>query len=170
MHGPITIFVVLLVLAWIGGAIWFFMGPARAADRYVNELAASVTRRDDALLFRQLYRNKQPRNVVVAWVLTSFLSPTISYVYTRQWVRCLLSVLTLEGFGIWWLISIFSMPFEVMNINKRLADAAYADLRLARPELFSGAGDLAPRSPQGLNPQSLRQAGYLPHSEGPLPR
>ena len=162
MHGYFIVFVVLLLLAWVGGAIWFFSGPAKAADSYVNQLAESITRRDDAVLFRQLYRNKQPRNVVLAWSLTAFLSPSVSYIYSRQWVRCLLSAVTLWGFGIWWLASIFTMPFEVMNINKRLADEAYAELRLSRPELFAGAGTLEAPTPHGLNPEALRRAGYLP--------
>ncbi len=166
MHGYFMIFLVLLVLAWVGGAIWFFSGPAKAADSYVNQLAGSITRRDDAVLFRQLYRNKQPRNVVLAWVLTAFFSPTVSYIYSRQWVRGLLSVATLWGFGIWWLVSIFSMPFEVMNINKRLADEAYAELRLARPELFGGAGTREAPTPHGLNPEALRRAGYVRHDGG----
>ena len=53
MHGYFMIFLVLLVLAWVGGAIWFFSGPAKAADSYVNQLAGSITRRDDAVLFRR---------------------------------------------------------------------------------------------------------------------
>lgn len=178
MHGYFVTFLVLLLLAWVGGGIWFFLGPAKAAQRYVDELAGSITRRDDVVLFRQLYTNKQPRNVVLAWVLTAFLTPSISYIYSRQWVKCLLSAVTMEGLGIWWLVSIFSMPFEVMRVNKRLADAAYAELRLARPELFGGSGSLSPTTPQGLNPEALRQAGYhhaasaspqdapAPHSQG----
>lgn len=167
MHSLITIFIILLVIAWVGGAIWFFTGPAKSADRYVNELSASITRRDDAVLFRQLYRNKQPRSVVVAWVLTAVLSPTVSYIYSRQWVRCLLALVTLQGLGIWWLVSIFSMPFEVMKVNKRLADEAYSELRLARPELLGGSGSLLPPGPQGLNPEALRKAGYLEQTQDP---
>jgi hypothetical protein len=166
MHSFLSLFLVLLVLAWIGGSIWFFTGPAKVANRYVDELAESITRRDDVVLFRQLYRNKQPRNVVLAWALTAFLTPTVSYIYSRQSVRALLSLITLQGLGIWWLVSIFSMPFEIMNINKRMADEAYAQLRLARPELFGGAGTLVTPTPHGLNPEALRRAGYVRPADG----
>jgi hypothetical protein len=161
----IKVFVILLLLAWVAGGIWFFTGPAKAANRYVDELTASITRRDDAVLFRQLYRNKQPRNVVLAWVLTAFLSPTIAYIYGRQWVKMLLSFFTLQGAGVWWLVSIFSMPFEIMNLNKRLADQAYAELRLARPELFGGAGRVHNPNPNGLNPEALTRVGDMRRME-----
>lgn len=161
------VIIVLVIVVWVAAAIAFFLGPARAADRHADDLAASITRRDDVVLFRQLYRNKQPRSTLIAWVLTYFLTPTVSYIYSRQWVRSLLAFVTLQGFGIWWLVSIFSMPFEVMNINKRLADEAYAELRLARPEMYSGGGSLREPTPQGLNPQALRQAGYMPNSQVP---
>jgi hypothetical protein len=152
-------FFIVLVLAWLVGAVWFFMGPAKAANKYVESLSASITRRDDMVLFQQLYKNKGPRNVVLAWLLTTIFTPSISYIYSRQWVRCLLSFFTLQGFGIWWIVSIFSMPFEVMNINKRLADQAYAELRLARPEMLPGSGSIAAPSPHGLNPAVLEHSG-----------
>lgn len=158
------VFIILLVLCWAAGAFFFFVGPAKAANRYVDELSSSITKRDDAVLFRQLYKNKLPRNVLVAWLLTAFLTPSISYVYSRQWVRCVLATVTFEGLGLWWLVSIFSMPYEVMKINKHLADEAYAELRLARPEFFRHAGEVKPDLPGGLNPETAarveaRQAG-----------
>ncbi len=149
---------ILLLLAWGVGAVFLFVGPAKATNRYVDSLAASVTRRDDAVLFRQLYRNKQPRNLVLAWFLTALLTPTVGYIYSRQWVKMLLSIVTLEGLGVWWIVGCFTMPYEVMNYNKHLADEAYAELRLARPELFGSSGSLAQPTPSGLNPEALSAA------------
>ncbi len=128
-------FIVLLVI----GATWFFKGPAKRAEEYVNALSAQFPNEADRQLFMQMYQNKGPKNVVVAWLLTAILSPTISYVYQGKWSLAVISLLTLEGFGLWWIISLFTMPSEVMNHNKKLADLAYADLRLARPNAFAVA-------------------------------
>lgn len=80
-----------------------------------------------------MYLTKHPKSVVGAWILTSIFGPTISYRYQGEWVKALLTVITVEGLMIWWVISIFSMPIEVMRHNKRLADEAMVELRLARP-------------------------------------
>jgi hypothetical protein len=72
--------------------------------------------------------------VIVAWLLTAFLSPTISYAYRNKWGLAALAFVTFQGFGVWWLISIFTTPFEVMNQNKGLAEAAFTELKLARPQ------------------------------------
>ncbi len=125
--------VIVFVIAWILGAVWFFRGPAKAANRYIDNMCASLSNADDGALLKQLYVNKHPKNVLAAWLLTSIFSPTISYLYQGEFPKALVAFITLEGLGIWWLVSIFSMPAEVMRHNKRLADQAMADLRLARP-------------------------------------
>ncbi|PSL08504.1 hypothetical protein CLV30_101476 [Haloactinopolyspora alba] len=135
MGDVVVAFFVVLVLAWAAGAVWFFRGPARATDRCLEQKVLSIPDEHDQALFRQLYAAKRPRGVVVAWVLTAVLSPTVSYVYQREWPKALLALLTFQGFGLWWLVSIFTMPTEVMRHNKRLIDQAFVDLKLARPGL-----------------------------------
>ncbi len=129
-------FFVLLCLA----AFWFFRGPAKHAEDHLNALAGQITDPNDRVLFLQMYNSKSPKSVVLAWVLTAILSPTISYLYQGKWGLAAIAFFTLQGLGIWWIVSIFSMPSEVMGSNKRLADQAFNELRLARPNaLFVAA-------------------------------
>ncbi|WP_298323704.1 hypothetical protein [Haloactinopolyspora sp.] len=132
MGDLVGLFFVLLLLAWVAGAIWFFRGPARAADRHLDVALAAIADERDRILFRRMYQTRQPRSVVLAWILTTVLSPTISYVYQREWPKAVIALLTLQGFGIWWLVSIFTMPTEVMRHNKRLIDDAFTELQLVR--------------------------------------
>ncbi|MDH2909052.1 MAG: TM2 domain-containing protein [Candidatus Eremiobacteraeota bacterium] len=122
------------------GGIWFFRGPARRAEEYVNTLCAQFPNEADRQLFMQMYRNKGPKNVVIAWLLSAFLSPTVSYIYQGKWSLAIISFITLQGFFIWWIIALFTMPSEVLNLNKKLADMAYTELRVARPNAFVATG------------------------------
>ena len=117
----------------IAATVWFFVGPARHADDYVKMLTAQIGNVDDRVLFQQMYQVKHPKNVIVAWLLTAFLSPTISYAYRNKWGLAALAFVKFQGFGVWWLVSLFTTPFEVMNQNKGLAEAAFTELKLARP-------------------------------------
>jgi len=123
----------LLVLLLVA-VVWFFRGPAKASDEYVAMLAQQFPEQD-AILFRQMYLQKGGKSTVVAWLLTVFLSPTISYLYQGAWVKSILAFITLQGFGLWWVVSWFTMPLETMAQNKRAADDAMIQLRLMRPNL-----------------------------------
>lgn len=134
-------FFVLLCLA----AFWFFRGPAKHAEDHVNTLAGQIADPNDRVLFLQMYHSKSPKSVVLAWVLTAFLSPTISYLYQSKWGLAAIAFFTFQGLGVWWIVSIFSMPSEVMGSNKKLADQAFNELRLARPNaLLIAASVTAP--------------------------
>ncbi len=85
------VFIAVIIVAVIA----FFRGPARAADSDVNALSLQFQDPADSALFRNIYRTKQPKNVVVAWVLTVFLSPTISYIYQGKWGLAVIAFLTL---------------------------------------------------------------------------
>jgi len=127
------VFVLLFLAVIVAGTVWFFVGTAKHADDYVKMLQAQIGNIDDRVLFMQMYQVKHPKNVIVAWLLTTFLSPTIAYAYRNKWGLAALAFVTLQGFGIWWLVSIFTTPFEVMNQNKQFAEAAFTELKLARP-------------------------------------
>jgi hypothetical protein len=133
-------FLVLVFLAVVvAGTVWFFVGPAKHADDYVKMLQSQIGNVDDRVLFMQMYQVKHPKNVIVAWVLTTFLSPTIAYAYRNKWGFAALAFFTFQGFGVWWLVSIFTTPFEVMNQNKQFAEAAFTELKLARPNALHHA-------------------------------
>lgn len=130
----------------VAAIVWFFRGPAKRANEYVELLAGQIQNPDDRLLFTQLYRNKGPKDVIVAWFLNLLLSPTIAYLYLAKWGLAVISLLTFEGVGFWWLFNIFSMPSQVAALNKSLADQAITELRLARPGLvpITNVGFVAP--------------------------
>jgi hypothetical protein len=132
--GVAGLFGFIFLAAIVAGAVWFFVGPAKHADDYVNTLKAQLGNLEDQVLFQQMYMVKGPKNVFVAWLLAAILSPTISYAYRAKWGLAALAFVTLQGFGLWWIASIFSTPLEVMAQNKRLAEQAFTELRVARPD------------------------------------
>ena len=109
-----------------------------------------------------MYQARRPRNVLAAWVLTTALSPTVSYVYQREWPKAVIALLTLQGFGVWWLVSVFTMPTEVMRHNKRLIDDAFTELQLARP---SGTQQINVFTAGSDEHESTSAAGVLPQPE-----
>lgn len=137
----LIIFLGLLALL-IAAFVWFFKGPAKASDQYVAMLSQQFPEQD-ALLFRQMYLQKGGKSTVAAWLLTVFLSPTVSYLYQGAWVKSILAFITLQGFGVWWVISWFTMPLETMAQNKKAADDAMIQLRLMRPNLGSTTQPMA---------------------------
>lgn len=137
----------------VASAVWFFRGPATAADRYVDSLALQLQTPQDAALFRSVYKTKDPKSTTLAWLLTAFLSPTIGYVYQGKWVLAVVSFVTLQGFFVWWFIALFTTPLEVLVRNKRLADEAFNQVLLGR-----GGGYM--QIPQVIN---VNQYAYVPH-------
>ena len=132
-------FAAFIILA----AVWFFRGPATAADRYVDSLAAQFQNPADAALFRNVYRTKGPKSTTVAWLLTVLLSPTISYVYQGKWALAIISFVTLQGLLIWYFVAIFTMPLEVLAANRKLADEAFNQVMIGRPQAVISQPQLA---------------------------
>jgi hypothetical protein len=117
-------------IAIIVGIVWFFVGPAKHADDYVRMLKSQLGNIDDQVLFQQIYQVKGPKSVVLAWLLATFLSPTISYAYRGKWGLSALAFVTCQGLLVWWIVAIFTTPLEVMAQNKRFAEQAFTQLKL----------------------------------------
>jgi hypothetical protein len=148
VNGFVNILALGIFVLIIVAAVWFFRGPAQAADRYVNSLGSQFQNPADEMLFRQIYQTKGPRSTTVAWLLTTFLSPTISYLYQAKWALAVISFLTLQGLFLWWLASIFFMPAQVLATNKKLADEAFQQVLLSRgPGALGARGASAPMQP-----------------------
>lgn len=140
----------------VAAAVWFFRGPAKAAENYANGLAMSFQNPQQAALFRQIYATKGPKSTTVAWLLSVFLSPSISYVYQGKWALAVISFVTLQGLFVWYVVAIFTMPFEVVAANKKLADEAFQQVSLS-----SGLGAAQP-SQQII----IHQQAYMPPPYG----
>ena len=127
----------LAVWAAIGYAIYraLVVSPVRDMQSYVEALAIRFPNPADGALFKHIYQTKQPKDVLIAWLLTFFLSPTISYIYQNKWGLAVIAFLTFQGLGFWWLISWFTMPGEVIRYNKNLADQAFNELMMVRPQV-----------------------------------
>jgi hypothetical protein len=147
-----------LIAAVIASAIWFFRGPATAAERYVDTLALQLQNPQEAALFRNIYKTKDPKSTTVAWLLTAFLSPTIGYIYQGKWALAAISFLTLQGLFLWWIVGIFTTPIEVLQRNKRLADEAFNQVMLGRGA-YGHQGQVI----------NVNQYAYLPHPTGSAP-
>jgi hypothetical protein len=146
-----TVFVLGFLAFVVAAAVWFFRGPATASEKYVDGLALTLQNPNDAALFRQIYQTKGPKSTTLAWLLSLFLSPTISYVYQGKWALAVISFLTLQGLFIWYFVALFTMPFEVLAGNKKLADEAFQQVSLR------GYG---PGQGQQI---IIHQQAYLPH-------
>lgn len=154
----------LLFFGLIGLAFWgaialviyraLVISPVTAVREHVQALAARFANPADAVLFERTYAAKQPKSVLTAWLLTFFLSPTISYIYQNKWGLAVIAFLTLQGFGIWWLISWFTMPGEVARYNQLLADQAFNEIMMVRPLAYRQPPSTAPAASE--NPSSLR--------------
>jgi hypothetical protein len=135
---------VYLIVGFVGLAVWVLIGlliyralvtnPIRGTEEHVEMLAAHFSDPADAALFRRTYAAKQPKSVLAAWLLTFFLSPTISYIYQNKWALAIIAFLTFQGLGIWWVISWFTMPGEVARYNQLLADKAFNEIMMVRPQ------------------------------------
>jgi hypothetical protein len=141
------IFLLFFIGVWvaIGYAIYrgLIVSPVLAMQGYVDYLASRFPNAADGALFKNVYETKQPRNVLVAWLLTFFLSPTISYLYQNKWALAIIAFLTFQGFGIWWVISWFTMPGEVIRYNRNLADQAFNELMMVRPQVAQATAPAA---------------------------
>ena len=133
----------------VAATIAFFRGPARRSEEYANSISAQIPDPNDGALFLSLYRQKGAKNVIAAWLLSVFFSPTIAYLYLGENMKALLSFITLQGFFIWWIVSYFTMPIEALAKNKKAADDALVQLRLMRPQLYLNAAHAgqAPAAP-----------------------
>ena len=137
-NGGMATFIGLIIFAaFIAAIVAFFRGPAKRSEEYVKSLASNIADPNDAALLLSLYQQKGAKNVVLAWLLTAFFTPTIAYLYIGEMTKALLAFVTLQGFGVWWVVSWFSMPVEVLARNKKAADDALTQLRLMRPQLYA---------------------------------
>ena len=134
-NGMAAVIGLIIVVALIAAVVAFFRGPAKRSEEYVKTLASRIADPNDAALLMSLYQQKGAKNVVLAWLLTVFFSPTIAYLYIGETTKALIAFVTVQGFGMWWVISWFSMPLEVLARNKKAADDALTQLRLMRPQL-----------------------------------
>jgi hypothetical protein len=74
-------------------------------------------------------------------------------VYQGKWGLAVISFVTLQGLFIWYFVAIFTMPFEVVSANKKLADEAFQQVSLSR----GGYGM------QGGQQIIIHQQAYMPH-------
>lgn len=152
----------LAVFGLIGLAVWgtiafviyraLVISPIQRTQEHVEMMAAHFSNPSDAALFRRTYEAKQPKSVLAAWLLTFFLSPTISYIYQNKWALAVIAFLTFQGLGAWWVISWFTMPGEVARYNLLLADQAFNEIMMWR-----GPSQAAPTAPNAPPPLSSLQ-------------
>ena len=157
-NGMGTVIGLIIMAALIAAAVAFFRGPAKRSEEYIKTLVGSIADPNDAALLMSLYQQKGAKNVVLSWLLTVFLSPTVAYLYLGEMTKALLAFVTVQGFGAWWVISWFSMPLEVLARNKKAADDALLQLRLMRPQLY------VPMTPHQVQsaPSPAPLTGYVP--------
>lgn len=61
--------------------------------------------------------------------LIHFLSPIpFSLGYVGKWLEQFLFWITLGGFGIWWIILVFTIPKEIRNFNRKVALEVFRDI------------------------------------------
>lgn len=65
---------------------------------------------------RIAYANRRKSKVIYLWW---FLN--LHYAYVRLWLWLVAFLLTLGGFGVWWLVDLFRIPTILETYNKNLA-------------------------------------------------
>lgn len=123
-------------LALIG---FFFLGmilvgvkvmPCKRLEDHLNVLTEKLSPSDRNIFF-SLYHAKRPKAIETAAFLC-LLTPTASYLYQERYGLAILSLLTFEGCGLWWVWSFLFMEGDVARINIELANGAYAQIALMR--------------------------------------
>lgn len=135
----VELIIALVVVSMIASGVYVFMYLSKEANKHIDELIESLVNNEDKVLLRQLYSNQQPKNFMIAWIL-NFFGPWASYIYLGNWSLAVLSFITVYGLGLWWVAGWFILPFQCVNSNKRKADKAYTELRLARPDALRRNG------------------------------
>lgn len=109
---------VLLILALLAGAIQNFCFLVDEAEKLVVEAMLGMSRRE-AEAFYVLYRSCRPKNPAIAWFLAVGLGPLGAFAYLGRWGAAGAALVTLNGFGAWWIESWYSIPRLVLIENRR---------------------------------------------------
>ena len=110
----------ILVLALLAAAVNRALVAVSRADDIVFEATVGLDA-ERARRFYALYQQRGPKNVALAWILSVVLGPIGAYAYLQQWRWFTIALLTLNGFGGWWVESWFSIPQLVLIENRRIA-------------------------------------------------
>jgi len=116
----------ILILALLASALERFLVAAERADDIMFEALAGLER-DAALRLYHAFKTRS-KNIGVAWLLSVVLGPCGAYAYLGNWGRAALALVTLNGFGAWWIESWFSIPQLVLIQKREIAARSIADL------------------------------------------
>jgi hypothetical protein len=117
----------ILIAALFLAAMNHFFFMVGRADDVIFEAVLGLDRHA-AIKFYELYRERKPKNVAIAWFLTVILGPIGAFFYLGQWGKFAAAIVTLNGFGAWWIESWFSVPQAVLIENRRLAASVLEQL------------------------------------------
>lgn len=116
----------ILILALLASALERFLVAAERADDIMFEALAGLEQTTARRLY-QLFKTRS-KNIGVAWLLSVVLGPFGAYAYLGNWGRAALALVTLNGFGAWWIESWFSIPQLVLMQKREIAASSIADL------------------------------------------
>ena len=111
---------VLLIVALLASAARMVVSVIRREDDIVYEAMLGLDR-VSAEAFYRLYRGREPKNVTFAWLCAVVAGPIGAFGYLRDWRAFALALLSLNGLGIWWIESWFSIPQLVLMRNRYVA-------------------------------------------------
>lgn|GEM_PF-5633825 len=104
---------------------WFLNSAAPASEARIermfreNRAGLSVA----TCRSRLALTNRRP---IVVYILTFIGSPWLGYAYLSRPGLSLLSFFTLGGLGIWWVVSLFTLPYAALAHNEQCALAIAA--------------------------------------------
>lgn len=128
----LALWAVLIIVAILG--VSKAQREAAARDAYLNSLFPNAETKS---VFHSMYATRK-KSVAVTYVLSVLLGPSIGYAYLGEWGIALISLLTLQGLGIWWVLGIFTAWSWAIQHNKR-AEAEVINYFLSQIALESGA-------------------------------
>lgn len=136
-----SITLVILVFALLAAAANYFF---RNVGRFDDDLREATMDLEPAARrrFFELYESRHPKNVAVAWFLAVGLGPAGANLYRGEWPAFFAAVVSLNGFGAWWLEAIFTTPQLVLMKNdsyiawaRQIVDSEFAHRPAGRSEL-----------------------------------
>ncbi len=110
----------LLILALLASAAQALASAIGCENDIVYEAMVGLDRASGETFYR-LYRSRHPKSVAFAWLCSVVAGPIGAFGYLRDWRTFAIAVVTLNGFGAWWIESWFSVPRLVLIQNRTIA-------------------------------------------------
>jgi hypothetical protein len=122
----------ILVLGLLAASVRAAVYTLQDADDVVFTTLAGLDERESAYAYR--FFKERSHSVAIAYILAVVLGPLGAYAYLGQYGKAAIALVTLNGFGAWWIESWFSVPQVVVIAKRKLAEQTRSHLAYERAQ------------------------------------